>query len=140
MILTVPDPKIIIAGSGMMSGGRIMHHLIRYLPNPKNTLLIIGYQAQGTLGRRIFNGAKTVQIFRQTVQVKAEIQAIGAFSAHADQYMLTKWLHPEDGHIPKEIFLVHGDSDTKDIFAEHLRENLKTKIVIPEYQSSHEID
>jgi len=102
-------PKVIIAGSGMMSGGRIMHHLIRYLPDPKNQVLIIGYQAKGTLGRKIYEGQKKVKIFREEVKVNAKISAIGAFSAHADMNKLTKWLQPEDGKIPEKIFLVHGD-------------------------------
>ncbi len=134
-----PAPKIIIAGSGMMSGGRIMHHLIRYLSDPKNTLLIIGYQAQGTIGHRIFNGDKTISIFGKRVKVGAQIAAIGAFSAHADRNMLTKWLQPKNRMIPQKIFLVHGDPEVKKAFAAHLREQFKTEIIIPEYQSTHEI-
>ncbi len=135
----VKAPKVIIAGSGMMSGGRIMHHLIRYLPDPKSRVLIIGYQAYGTLGRKIYEGAKSVKIFREDVVVKAGVAAIGAFSAHADMNKLTRWLHPEDGVIPKKIFLVHGDPEAKEVFATHLRHELKTEVIIPEFQSSHEV-
>ncbi len=136
----VPAPKIIIAGSGMMSGGRIMYHLIRYLPDEKNTLLIIGYQAEGTIGGKIFRGAKSVRIFGGNVQVHAEVQAIGAFSAHADKNMLTQWLHTEDGKAPKKIFLVHGDTDVKEEFAQHLRNELKTEVIIPELYESYSLD
>jgi metallo-beta-lactamase family protein len=135
----VVPPKIIIAGSGMMSGGRIMHHLIRYLPGKNNRLLIIGYQAAGTTGRKLYEGAKKVRIFGEDVQVHAQVSAIGAFSAHADMNKLTRWLHPEDGKIPKKIFLVHGDHEAKEVFATHLRHELRTDVVVPEYQSVHEV-
>lgn len=132
-------PKIIIAGSGMMSGGRIMHHLIRYLPDSKNHLLIIGYQARGTTGRKLYEGAKKVRIYGNEVDVKAKISAIGSFSAHGDTNKLTRWLTPTDGKMPKKIFLVHGDPESKEAFASHLKQELKTEIVIPEFQSEHEI-
>ena len=132
-------PKIIIAGSGMMSGGRIMHHLIRYLPDKNNRLLIIGYQAHGTTGRKLYEGAKKVRIFGEDVQVRAQISAIGAFSAHGDMNKLTRWLRPEDGKIPQKIFLVHGDPEAKEVFATHLRHKLQTDVIVPEYQSVHEI-
>lgn len=135
-----PAPKIIIAGSGMMSGGRIMYHLIRYLPDEKNTLLIIGYQAEGTIGGQIFRGAKSVRIFGTNVSVRAEVQAIGAFSAHADKNMLTQWLRPEDGKMPKQIFLVHGDPDVKEQFASHLRTELKTGVLIPQLHERYQIE
>ncbi len=133
------SPKIIIAGSGMMSGGRIMHHLMRYLPDPNSTVLIIGFQAYGTLGRKIYEGQKEVSIFGQKIAVNASVAAIGAFSAHADMNKLTRWLLPEDGKAPKKIFLVHGDPEAKELFAAHLRGELKTEVVIPEFLSSHEV-
>lgn len=134
MINDTPAPKVIIAGSGMMSGGRIMHHLIRYLPDPKTILLIIGYQAKGTLGRKIYEGAKHVVVFGEEVRVNARTIAIGAFSAHGDMNKLTRWLHPDDNKIPQKIFLVHGDIEAKEVFATHLRHELRTEVVIPEYQ------
>ena len=134
-----PAPKIIIAGSGMMSGGRIMHHLTRYLPNGNTTILVIGYQAAGTIGRKIFEGAKSVRIYGQEVDVRAKIQGIGAFSAHGDQNKLTRWLKPEDGVMPKKIFLVHGDEDAKIGFAEHLRTELKTNVEIPKEGTTVEL-
>lgn len=132
-------PMIIIAGSGMMSGGRIMHHLRRYLPDHKNRVLIIGYQAAGTLGRKIYEGAKRVKIFGDDIPVHAQVSAIGAFSAHGDMNKLTRWLKPEDGKVPSKIFLVHGDPEAKEVFATHLRHTLGTEVVIPEYQSTHEV-
>lgn len=138
-INATPNPKVIIAGSGMMTGGRILHHLIKYLPDPKTHLLIIGYVASGTLGRQLYEGAKGVTIFGQRVEVKAKISAIGAFSAHGDQAKLTRWLTPEDGNTPAKIFLVHGDDEDKQIFATHLRHHLQTEVVIPEYHQSFEL-
>ena len=123
----------------MMTGGRILHHLIRELPNPESCLLIIGYQAQGTLGRRLFEGAKEVTIFGQRVPVRASVIGIGAFSAHGDMNKLTRWLQPTDGHLPKQIFLVHGDPEAKEVFATHLRHELKTEVIIPTFQSSFEL-
>lgn len=134
-----PKPKVIIAGSGMMTGGRILHHLIQYLPDPKTTLLIIGYLAKGTLGRTLYEGAKEVTIFGQRVEVKAKMKAIGAFSAHGDKNKLTRWLKPTEGEVPKKIFLVHGDAADKELFAEHLRHELQTEVIIPEYHQSFEL-
>ena len=139
VINDTPPPKIIIAGSGMMSGGRIMHHLIRYLPNKHNRLLIIGYQAKGTLGRQIYEGAKKVHIFREEVRVGAKVTAIGSFSAHGDMDKLTRWVTPSEGPPPSKVFLVHGDPEAKEVFATHLRHHLGSEVVIPEYQSEHEI-
>ncbi len=135
----VPSPKIIIAGSGMMSGGRIMHHLKRYLSDSKSRVLIIGFQAFGTLGRKLYEGAKKVKIYGVSINVHAGVSAIGAFSAHADMHKLTRWLKPESGTVPKKIFLVHGDPEAKEVFATHLRHNLQTEVIIPEFLSSHEV-
>ncbi len=134
-----PKPKIIIAGSGMMTGGRILHHLIQYLPDPTTRLLIIGYLAQGTLGRTLYEGAKEVTIFGQRIEVHAKLSAIGAFSAHGDKNKLTHWLKPEDGVMPKKVFLVHGDAEDKELFASHLRHELGTEIIIPEYHQSFDL-
>lgn len=135
----VKAPKIIIAGSGMMSGGRIMHHLLRYLSDPDNTLLIIGYQAHGTIGREILDGAKSVMIFRHEVEVNAKVQSIGSFSAHGDQDKLTKWLKSEGGKAPSRIFLVHGEEDSKEVFAKRLRKEIGSKVDVPDFQTKYEI-
>lgn len=134
----VPAPKVIIAGSGMMSGGRILHHLLRYLDKPSTTLLLVGYQAEGTLGRQIQDGAKHVRIFGQSVAVRAQLQEIHAFSAHGDRDKLTRWLKPEDGHIPN-IFLVHGDADQKVAFKAHLEQELGATVLIPHFGESTEV-
>lgn len=138
-IQNAPAPKVIIAGSGMMEGGRIMHHLRHYLPSEKTTLLIVGYQAEGTLGRRIQDGAKRVRIYGEEIEVRARVEEIGSFSAHGDRDKLTRWLQPTDGTIPKKIFLVHGDADQKKAFKKHLEQELGTEVHIPTFGEVIEI-
>lgn len=109
-INNVSGPKVIIAGSGMSAGGRILHHERRYLSDPNSTLLFIGFQAEGTLGRKIFDGAKEVRIFDEDVPVRCRVEAIGGYSAHADQPTLLSWVvqGAEGGHL-KKVFLVQGE-------------------------------
>jgi len=116
------NPKIIIAGSGMMSGGRIMHHLDNYISLPNTRLLIVGYQAKGTLGRQIQEGAKKIELYRRLVPVKATITSLEAFSAHADQPRLMRWL----GHIQavKNVFLVHGEDPQRQALAQIIQKEL----------------
>lgn len=130
--------KIIIAGNGMMTGGRVLHHLKRYVSDPLSGVLIVGYQAKGTLGRRILDREKTVRIYGEEYPVKIEMLAIGAFSAHGDKDKLTRWLHPEEGEI-KQVYLVHGENPVKELFAGHLRRNLSAEILIPRLSQVYEI-
>ena len=112
-----PTPKVIIAGAGMMDAGRIQHHLVRYLDDANNGLLIIGYQAEGTLGRQIQDGESPVYIMDYSVDVRCEIEKIDSYSAHADFDKLTRWL--KEGR-PKKVVLTHGDTGAKTAFQEHL--------------------
>lgn len=121
-INNVPNPKVIIAGAGMMNGGRILHHALRYLSDPKSTLLIIGYQAQGSLGRKILDGHSPVQVMKEEVQVRCKVKAVGAFSAHGDQKKLLSWIGSSDMP-PKNIYLNHGEVETIKKFAEKIKEN-----------------
>ncbi len=125
-------PKIIISGSGMMTGGRIQHHLIRYLSHKDNTVLIIGFQAQGTLGRKIYRGDKVVNILGERVRVKAHVESIGAYSAHADQKKLLSWVQNAAGK-PKKIFCNHGDEDAAIALAEKMKETLGIEATAPKY-------
>lgn len=114
---------VIISASGMCNAGRIKHHLRANLPRRESTVLIVGFQAAGTLGRRIVDGAKIARIFGVPVPVKADVYTIGGLSAHADQGALLGWL----GHFrrpPQRCFVVHGEPDTAAIFARTLREKL----------------
>lgn len=118
-ILLSPAPKVIISGSGMMHGGRVLHHAINYLGDPKTRLLLVGYQAPETLGRRLLNGEKKVVIYNQEVIVNAHIREIEAMSCHADQKKLLKWL----GRIKevKQVFLTHGEDEARRVLGEKIK-------------------
>ena len=130
-------PKIIVAGAGMINGGRILHHLKRYIEDSRSGILIIGYQAEGTLGRKIFDGQKKVHIYHDPFEVRAKVSAIGAFSAHGDRKKLKQWLATCSEPIG-QIFLVHGDTDVKENFKIYLGKELATNIEIPKYWQSFE--
>ena len=116
----VRNPKIIIAGAGMMNGGRILHHALRYLSDPQSTLLIIGYQANGSLGRQILDGHSPVQVMKERVEVNCKVKAVGAFSAHGDQNKLLSWIG--SGEIPpKNICLNHGEPEAMEALAKKIK-------------------
>ncbi len=119
----VKPPKVIIAGSGMSTGGRIMHHEIRYLLDPNSTILFVSFQVAGSLGRRIFDGAKEVKIFNENVSVRAEIRSIPAYSAHADQGMLRNWIDKIKRPI-KCVFVVHGEEGPALALVQLIRDHL----------------
>lgn len=116
-INAVTGPKVIIAGAGMMNGGRIQHHLMRYLPDAKSEVLIIGYQAAGTLGRHIMDGETRVTIFGEHIPVHARVRAIGAYSAHADKEKLLSWIAPQKDRL-KKVVVIHSDKPVAMSFAE----------------------
>lgn len=107
-INSVPGPKIIIAGSGMLAGGRIMHHLMRYLPDPKSTLLLVSYQADGTLGRKIQERSHSVTINGEQIPVKCFVDKIDSYSAHGDQEKLLRWM-ASGPRAPGRVMVVHAD-------------------------------
>lgn len=129
-IADVPAPKIIIAGSGMSHGGRIVRHEQLYLSDPKNTILFVGYQAKGSLGRKILEGAQTVRIMDQEVAVRCRRVEIGGYSAHADQLRLLKWLRPAVGSL-KKVFVVQGDEDSSKTLAAKIKDELAIEAVVP---------
>ena len=122
-INNVPPPKVIIAGSGMMTGGRILHHLIRYLPDPHSSLLIVGYQAAGSGGRRILDGASEVQIFNQTIPVRAKIIIAQGFSAHADKNRLFEFVE-QLRYSLKHVFAVHAEPEAAGALVQAVRDRL----------------
>lgn len=129
-INAVPNPKIIIAGSGMSHGGRILHHERRYLPDPKSTLLIFGYQAEGSLGRQLLDGVKMVRLFNEDIPVRAKIRAIGAYSAHADQNQLLAWIAPLAGSV-KKVFVVQGEAGASSVLAAKIQAGLSVPAIVP---------
>ncbi len=125
-----PKPKVIIAGSGMMNGGRIQHHLVRYLREKNSTVLIVGYQAEGTLGRDLHDGKRRVRVLDETVAVKATITSIGAYSAHADQARLVAWVG-EGERVPQRIFCTHGEEGAAVALATRLSQHFHVDATAP---------
>ncbi|PWB38356.1 MAG: MBL fold hydrolase [Parcubacteria group bacterium] len=122
-INSAPTPKIILAGSGMAEGGRILHHLARYAPDSRNNILFMGYQVAGTLGHHLTHGAFDFHYFDNIIPVKANVEQIDAFSAHADQNDLLEWLR----HFkkPRLVLLGHGDKNILPIFKDKISRELK---------------
>lgn len=134
-----PAPKIIISASGMCDAGRIKHHLKHNLWNPKNSIVFVGYQAEGTLGRSIVNGDKDVSIFGEKIHINAEIYNLEGFSGHADRDGLLEWL---SGFIkpPKRVFLVHGEEKSKKNFAYTVKQALGFDCTAIEDVSEYDLD
>ena len=128
-----------MAGSGSSQGGRILHHEKRYLPDPNNTLLIVGYQFEGSLGRKLVDGEKEVSIHGEKVLVRAEVKEISAYSAHADQSMLLNWLKPMRFTL-KKVFVIHGDLESKAALACKIRDEFGLITETPEADDIIEID
>jgi len=135
----IKGTSIIIAGSGMCTGGRVKHHLANNISRPESTVLFIGYQARGTLGREIVDGAQKVRIFGEYHPVKARITQIPGFSAHADRDELLKWL---SGLVrpPKHVFVTHGESEAATAFSNLLRERKDWKTSVPDYREEVMLD
>lgn len=134
----VRSNTIVISASGMCDAGRIKHHLKHNLWRPESTILFVGYQAQGTLGRRIVDGEKLVRIHGEQVAVKAEIRSLEAYSAHADQAGLLNWLK-HFVKAPKGIFLVHGEEQSQLTLAEYIREEFRVPVYIPDWMDEYEL-
>lgn len=135
-INNAPAPKVIIAGSGMSQGGRILHHEKRYLPDPKSTILFIGYQSKGTLGRQILEGAETVRIHHENIPVRCRKITIEGYSAHADQNQLLAWLKPLRFSL-KKVFTVQGEEEGSDVLAKRIVNDLAVKAEAPAIGSEH---
>jgi metallo-beta-lactamase family protein len=138
-INTVKSAAMIIAGSGMCTGGRIKHHLVTNISRPESTILFVGYQAGGTLGRQIVDGAETVRILGQYYPVRARIAQIHGFSAHADRDELFRWLSSLK-RAPKHVFVTHGESEVAESFGNFLRKKTGWDISIPDYLAEVELD
>ncbi|HYE59831.1 MAG TPA: MBL fold metallo-hydrolase [Candidatus Kapabacteria bacterium] len=134
----VPSPKMIIAGSGMMNGGRILHHAFRYLPDPASSLIIVGYQAEGTLGRRLYEGASQVTIFGERVDVRCKIKAIGALSAHADQKKLLSWVGSAKT-VPNRVYCIHGEPHAATELAHRIRDQYSVQTFVPDMEEQIDV-
>lgn len=129
---------VIIAGSGMCTGGRIVHHIKNNIENPNTHMVFVGYQVDGTLGRRIVDKEKEVNVMGQNLEVKAQIHTLGGFSAHGDQRDLRYWLRGF-GHSPKKIFIVHGDEDIAIGFGTNIKSELGVDVDIPKLNEEFEL-
>ena len=134
----IREGAIIIAGSGMCTGGRIMHHLKHNLWNRKTHVVIVGYQAYGTLGRKLVDGAPMVKIFGEDIAVKARIHTLGSFSAHAGQDQLLEWASQFQPPAPR-VYLVHGEPEAMDALQQRLASELQWNASIPEMGETVEI-
>jgi metallo-beta-lactamase family protein len=137
-IRTAERPLMLVASSGMLTGGRILHHLKDFLPDPACTLLFIGYQGEGTLGRHLQTGGKTARIDRAEYEVRCRVRTISGFSAHADEDELAAWLgrFASGDRRPRKVFVVHGDPDAAAAFAERARRELKLDAHPPRYRET----
>jgi len=134
-----PRPKIIISASGMCDVGRIKHHLKHNLYRPESSILFVGFQAEGTLGKRILSGEKLVKIFGEEIAVNAEIRYLDAFSGHADKVGLLDWIE-QIKQKPKNIFLVHGEYSGQQIFRSEIINRFGINSVIPDLEETYTAD
>ena len=135
----ISETVMIIAGSGMCTGGRVKHHLVANISRRESTILFVGYQAVGTLGRQIIDGADKVRILGQMHPVRARVTQIHGFSAHADRDELFRWLSGLQ-RPPRHLFITHGEPDTAHQFADFLKEKTGWDISVPRYQDEVHLD
>ena len=129
---------VIIAGSGMCTGGRIVHHIKNHIEKENTHMIFVGYQVEGTLGRRIVDRQPEVRVMGQTLAVKAQIHTLGGFSAHGDQRDLRYWLR-SFGHSPKKIFIVHGDEEIAIGFGSNIKSELGIDVDIPKLNEEFDL-
>ncbi|WP_394350983.1 MBL fold metallo-hydrolase RNA specificity domain-containing protein [Acidiluteibacter ferrifornacis] len=138
-VIDKKEPKIIIAGSGMITGGRVLTYLEQYIDQPETAVLLAGYQAEGTRGRQLLEGNTEIKINGKYYAVNAKIYNIQSLSAHADQQELLDWMSDIE-KAPKETFIVHGEAQVADKFRVKIKDHLGWKCSIPELYSIHELE
>jgi metallo-beta-lactamase family protein len=131
--------RIIISASGMLTGGRVLHHAVRILPDENATVIFVGYQAAGTTGRRIQDGEREVKIMKGRVPVRCHVERVEGFSAHADWKAVLRWLEGLPG-APKMLFTTHGEPDAAEAMAGHIRERFGWNVVVPQYEQTIQLD
>ncbi len=130
--------RIIISASGMITGGRVLHHAMRILPDENATIIFVGYQAAGTTGRRIQDGEREVRIMKNWIPVRCHVEKVEGFSAHADWKGVIRWL--EGLHsTPQTVFTTHGEPDAAAAMAQHIRDRFRWKVVVPQYEETVEL-
>jgi metallo-beta-lactamase family protein len=131
-------PMVIIAGSGMATGGRVLHHLKRFAPDPRNAIVFAGYQAGGTRGAALVQGASEVKIHGRYVPVRATVHDLGNLSAHADYVEILEWLRGFKS-APGRIFLTHGEPEAADALRRRIEESLGWIARVPDYLETVEL-
>jgi metallo-beta-lactamase family protein len=127
-----PMPKIIISASGMATGGRVLHHLKRYAPDPKNTILFAGFQASGTRGAAMVAGAESIKMHGEYVSVRAQVSNLDMLSAHADADELLRWLRGFK-EAPRMTFITHGEPVAADALRHRIEEELNWPCLVPDH-------
>ncbi|HUR99182.1 MAG TPA: MBL fold metallo-hydrolase [Pyrinomonadaceae bacterium] len=130
--------RIIISASGMMTGGRVLHHAMRVLPNEDATVIFVGYQAAGTTGRRIQDGEREVRIMKNQIPVRCHVEKVEGFSAHADWKAVIRWLEGLS-QAPKTVFTTHGEPDAAAAMAQHIRDRFGWNVTVPQYEQNVEL-
>ena len=133
-----PGPAIIISASGMATGGRVLHHLARYLPDPNSAVILVGYQAAGTRGRRLQDGEKEMRIHGQVVKVNAHVENVSSMSAHADSAEILRWLGGFK-RAPRTTFIIHGEPTAAEALREKIVDKLGWNVAIPSYKEIVEL-
>ena len=126
-------PVLIISASGMVSGGRVLHHLKQRLPDSRTTVLLVGYQALGTRGRQLQEGAASLRIYGEEIPVRAHVETVHGLSAHADADGLMRWLRTAR-RPPKRVFVVHGDPGPALALATRIEKELDWPVTVPSYR------
>lgn len=130
--------RIIISASGMLTGGRVLHHAMRILPDEKATIIFVGYQAAGTIGRRVQDGEQEVKIMKNWIPVRCHVEKVEGFSAHADWKGVIRWLEGLPAP-PKTVFTTHGEPDAAAAMAQHIRDRFRWNVVVPQYEQHVEL-
>ena len=133
-----PHPMIILAASGMASGGRVVHHIEAFAPNPQNTILFVGFQAAGTRGAAMVEGASSVKIHGEYVPINAEVALISNMSAHSDYLEILDWLRGFES-VPKRTFITHGEPIAADAMRHHIEEKMHWQTFVPDYLETVEL-
>lgn len=131
--------RIIISASGMLTGGRVLHHALRILPNENATIVFVGYQAAGTVGRRVQDGEPEVRVMKSWVPVRCHVEKVEGFSAHADWKAVLRWLSGLT-RAPKAVFTTHGEPESAEAMAGHIRERFGWNVVVPQYGQTVELE
>lgn len=135
----LPGPRIIISASGMLASGRVLHHLKRLLPDERNLILLVGFQAAGTRGRAMIDGARTIRVHGEDVPVRARFLAINGLSAHADRAELLRWLRSQP-KLPRTLFVTHAEERASSAFARLLKSELGLRAIEPELGQRFDLD